>query len=65
MVDAGFSVTQGSGSAVSFKNERGVIVFHQPHPEPTIEPVVLLSMGKRLRKWFRWDKDVFATKTAA
>ena len=64
MVDAGFSVTQGSGSALSFKNDCGVMVFHQPHPEPTIDPVVLLSMGKRLRKWFGWGTDVFAVMGA-
>lgn len=62
MVDAGFSVTQGSGSAVSFRNPGGVIVFHQPHPDPTIDPTMLMSMGKRLRKWFGWDREVFIAR---
>ncbi|KAK3714786.1 hypothetical protein LTR37_007520 [Vermiconidia calcicola] len=62
MVDAGFSVLQGSGSAVSFRNDRGVIVFHQPHPEPSIDPIMLQLMGKRLHKWFGWDSDVFVTR---
>jgi hypothetical protein len=59
MVDAGFSVTQCSGSAVSFKANNQAIVFHQPHPETTIDPAILLSMGKRLRKWFGWTSDTF------
>jgi hypothetical protein len=59
MVDAGFSVTQCSGSAVSFRANNQAIVFHQPHPETTIDPVILLSMGKRLRKWFGWSSDTF------
>ncbi|KAK5175486.1 uncharacterized protein LTR77_000625 [Saxophila tyrrhenica] len=59
MTEAGFAVVQGSGSAVSFKKEDGVIVFHRPHPEPTIDPVMLSSMGKRLKKWFGWGSGTF------
>ena len=62
MADAGFSVTQGSGSAVSFKNDAGTIAFHQPHPDPTIDPVMLSSMGKRMRKWFGWDAEAFGVR---
>ena len=58
MTDAGCSITHRNGSAVSFKNDQGVILFHQP----TIDPIVLTSMGKRLRKWFGWSRDVFAPK---
>lgn len=57
-------MTQSSGSAVSFKNDMGTIVFHQPHPDPTIDPIMLLSMGKRLRKWFGWDAGVFVESKA-
>jgi hypothetical protein len=63
MVDVGFSVTHRGGSAVSFKGDRGVIVFHRPHPEPNIDPVMLSSMGKRLRKWFDWGRDSFVART--
>ena len=59
MVDAGFSVTQSSGSAVGFRNEKGYIVFHRPHPEPVIEPVVLFTMGKRMRRRFGWTAECF------
>ncbi|TVY92897.1 hypothetical protein LAWI1_G005034 [Lachnellula willkommii] len=57
------------GSAVQFEpNERskwfweGKIVFHKPHPVPVIDPVMLSSMGKRLRKWFGWDNETFLLK---
>ncbi|TVY58102.1 hypothetical protein LCER1_G002801 [Lachnellula cervina] len=57
------------GSAVQFEpNEKskwfgeGKIVFHKPHPVPVIDPVMLSSMGKRLRKWFGWDNDTFLLK---
>lgn len=63
MVDAGFAVTHRSGSAVSFKKADGVIVFHRPHPEPNIDPVMLASMGKRLRKWFGWDAQSFVARS--
>jgi predicted RNA binding protein YcfA (HicA-like mRNA interferase family) len=63
MVDAGFSVTHRGGSAVSFKSDRGVIVFHRSHPEPNIDPVMLSSMGKWLRKWFGWGRDSFVART--
>lgn len=72
MIDTGFSVEQGSGSAVSFKQQiqdvntperaRGSIVFHRPHPDPSIDPVILQSMEKRMRKWFGWHHDIFVER---
>ena len=59
MADAGCSVTQGSGSAVHFRSEKGTIVFHRPHPEPTIAQEILIAMGKRLRKRFGWTEKTF------
>lgn len=60
MIDAGFAVIQGSGSAVSFKYTDGkMIVFHRPHPEPVVDPIMLQAFGKRLRKYFGWERDVF------
>lgn len=69
MVDAGFFITQASGSAVSFRLtsqqddfqclDAGSIAFHRPHPDPVIDPVMLRAMGKRLRKWFGWSRDIF------
>ncbi|TKX20274.1 putative mRNA binding protein [Elsinoe australis] len=68
MADAGFSIQQGSGSSVCFQqgvhgNGAGSIVFHRPHPDPTIDPIMLRVMGKRLRKWFHWDKGSFVERT--
>jgi hypothetical protein len=56
----GFVARHSSGgSAVQFEPKEGSkwfgmgkIVFHKPHPVPVIDPVMLLSMGKRMRKWF-------------
>ncbi|KAK4543630.1 hypothetical protein LTR36_005275 [Oleoguttula mirabilis] len=62
MVDAGFAIAQSRGSAVMFSRDEGSIVFHRPHPEPTIGPVMLQVMGKRLRKWFGWDREVFVER---
>lgn len=65
MVDAGFSATHSGGSAVTFKDERfggGSIVFHRPHPDPCIDDVMLRGMGRRLSKWFGWDKNSFVVR---
>jgi len=65
--EVGFVARRSSGgSAVQFEpNEsskwfgKGKIVFHKPHPVPVIDPVMLLSMGKRMRKWFGWNEETF------
>ncbi|KAK5123148.1 hypothetical protein LTR85_003346 [Meristemomyces frigidus] len=67
MADAGCSATHTGGSAVSFDvkastGKGGTIVFHKPHPDPEVDAVKLQSMGKRLRKWFGWDGDVFVER---
>lgn len=75
MNDAGFSISQASGSAVTFRlgstdknddantsDDFGSIVFHRPHPLPVIHPIMLRSMGKRLSKWFGWRREVFEEK---
>lgn len=65
MVDAGCSVTPTGGSVVTFRDEtngKGSIVFHRPHPHSVIEPIVLRSMGKRLRKWFGWEAETFVER---
>jgi len=68
MADAGCSATHTGGSAVSFdraaKDGRGggTIVFHKPHPEHEVDHIILQTMGKRLRKWFGWDGDVFVER---
>lgn len=64
MLDSGFIISQGSGSAVSLKHPSGMgrIVFHQPHPQAVVDPIMLRSMGKRLAKWFRWSRDTFVVR---
>lgn len=65
MVDAGFCATHSGGSAVTFKDARfggGSIVFHRPHPDPSIDDIMLRGMGRRLSKWFGWDKDSFVAR---
>ncbi|KAE9982495.1 hypothetical protein BLS_005926 [Venturia inaequalis] len=62
MIDANFNAEQGSGSAVRFSSEKGSISFHKPHPAPVIDPIMLQSMGKRMKKWFSWSRDVFEVR---
>ncbi|THZ88510.1 hypothetical protein D6C88_04965 [Aureobasidium pullulans] len=65
MIDAGFSILQSQGSAVTLRQdeERGegvrTIVVHRPHPSPTISPVMLRSIAKRMTKWFGWKRELF------
>ncbi|OAR01728.1 hypothetical protein LLEC1_03268 [Akanthomyces lecanii] len=61
MADAGFVARNAGGSLVSFKNPQseGRIVFHRPHPDPKIDPIMLQAMGKRMAKWFGWERSLF------
>jgi hypothetical protein len=49
MTKAAFADKNGGGSIATFENTTGggKIRFHRPHPEPTIDPIMLQSMGKR------------------
>ena len=65
MEDAGFPAAQSGGSAVTFTKEgEGRIVFHKPHPVAKIEQTVLQSWGKRMGKWFKWERETFASGSA-
>jgi hypothetical protein len=62
MVDAGCSASHSGGSAVTFhdkRNKKGSIVLHKPHPDTTVDHVMLKTIGKRLTKWFAWDESTF------
>jgi hypothetical protein len=60
MADTGFVATQAGGSAVMFeKAGQGRIVFHRPHPMGKIDAVMLGSMGRRLGRWFGWERGKF------
>ncbi|PIB01781.1 hypothetical protein CB0940_00296 [Cercospora beticola] len=64
MIDAGFSVKPSGGSVFTCKDSasEGSINFHRPHPDPSVDPVMLRIMGKRLNKWFKFDKDTFVVR---
>jgi hypothetical protein len=71
MSDVGFTARNGGGSAVVFEavssmegggEGGGKIVFHKPHPVAKIDPVMLHSMGKRMTKWFGWQRETFVLK---
>lgn len=63
MTDAGFSILQSQGSAVTLKLEKSkgvnTIVVHRPHPVATINPIMLRSIAKRITKWFGWQRETF------
>ncbi|KAJ4311240.1 hypothetical protein N0V94_008047 [Neodidymelliopsis sp. IMI 364377] len=61
MNDAEFTPRNGDESIVRFENRMGVgsINFHRPHPEPTIDAVMLQAMGWRMNKWFGWVRETF------
>ncbi|THY14010.1 hypothetical protein D6D01_08212 [Aureobasidium pullulans] len=69
MVDAGFSIFQSQGSAITLKlnDYSGVgvktIVLHRPHPSPTVNPVMLRRIAKRMEKWFGWHREMFVEKS--
>ena len=60
MQAAGFAASQSGGSAVTFVNEEGRIVFHKPHPVAKIDQKMLMTHGKRLGRWFGWSRETFA-----
>jgi hypothetical protein len=64
LTDAGLVATQAPGSAVTFtSSDNGSINFHKPHgAEPVVDPVMLLRMGKRLKKWFGWEGECFVLR---
>ena len=58
MVGVGFTAQHKGGSAVVFEHEETSrrIVFHKPHPDSNVHPKMLHAMGRRLSKWFGWDR---------
>ena len=63
MTGAGFSASSSGGSAVTFANAHGKIIFHRPHPVAKIDPSMLAWFGKRLNKWFGLDRGNFVCAT--
>jgi HicA toxin of bacterial toxin-antitoxin, len=67
MGKVGFEARRSGGSAVMFEPNgeskwfgKGKIVIHRPHPNSDIDQVMLLSIGKRMKKWFGWNRESFA-----
>lgn len=70
MSDMGFSARSGGGSAVVFEHQtsegnlaEGKIIFHKPHPNSKIDPIMLHSWGKRMSKWFGWHRELFVLES--
>jgi hypothetical protein len=70
MEQIGFVARHNGGSAVLFEPNSdciwhpfgGKIVFHRPHPDPTLMPLILKFMGKRMHKRFGWSAETFVLK---
>jgi hypothetical protein len=66
MEKVGFTARRNGGSAFLFEPSgeskwfgRGKISIHRPHPGSTIDSVMLLCIGRRMKKWFGWNKESF------
>lgn len=38
---------------------KGAVVFHRPHPEPILDPIMLHGIGSRMNKHFGWVRETF------
>jgi hypothetical protein len=63
MEKVGFTARRNGGSAFLFEPSgeserfgRGKISIHKLHPGSTIDSVMLLCIGKRMKKWFGWNR---------
>ena len=59
MADAGFGCRHSTGSAVTFTSKMGRIVIHKPHPVAKLDFRSLMKIGKRLNKWFGFERKTF------
>ncbi|OBZ71054.1 GTPase-activating protein gyp1 [Grifola frondosa] len=63
MREMGFTYEPGTaGSSVRFDppDPRDVsIMFHKPHPDPTIHPVMLKDFAKKLKRTYGWSEEDF------
>jgi hypothetical protein len=39
------------------------ITIHKPHPDPTLTPIMLRQIGKRLKGYYGWDEEDFVRQT--
>ncbi|KAG6920263.1 hypothetical protein DXG01_005032 [Tephrocybe rancida] len=55
-----------AGSSVRFDppDKRDMpITFHKPHPDPTLQPIMLKDYAKRLKKRYGWTEEDFIRQT--
>ena len=50
---------RGGGGGGAAGAAGGKIIFHKPHPIPKIDSIMLHSMGRRMAKWFGWQRELF------
>jgi hypothetical protein len=67
MADAGCSVMPGGGSCFTFthvdeEGQKHSMVFHRPHPEPSMSKERLRSFGSRLNRRWGWSEETFCLK---
>jgi hypothetical protein len=67
MADAGCSVMPGGGSCFTFthvddEGQKRSMVFHRPHPEPSMSKERLRSFGSRLNRRWGWSETTFCLK---
>jgi len=66
MADAGCSMVQKGGSAVSFVHQGvkgiGTVSVHRPHPDSRINPILLKDIARKIEKYFRWTKVSFVER---
>ena len=54
-----FAEVRRSGSARTFKSDKGSITFHKPHPSTEMGSAILWRIGSRLSRRYGWDRDIF------
>ncbi|KDQ11585.1 hypothetical protein BOTBODRAFT_453231 [Botryobasidium botryosum FD-172 SS1] len=67
MEQLGFDIVQSEGSSVRFdpprKSARSII-FHRPHPDSTMTPIMIKWVRARLRRCYGWTESTFVVEPA-
>ena len=59
LYEMGFVEVRRSGSARTFKSDKGSITFHKPHPSTEMGSAILWRIGSRLSRRYGWDRGMF------
>ncbi|KAK4553187.1 hypothetical protein LTR86_009717 [Recurvomyces mirabilis] len=66
VVDAGCTFKYGGGSSVTYTfrgaTGDGCVMLHRPHPDPTIDPIMFGSFGKKFAVKLGWDRETFVLR---